>query len=207
MPWSTSTSLLIVLMNLWPGIRFWLHTTPTSSVCLQSDTPKPFEGQLAKDVSLPVQWTLSSQMRPVVEGTKKVCSGCWSSLWYEASVTNRLLTILKKGCYERFFTVMPYENHFWLHKVRIWRIPNHFFIFCNLNNIFALQWTFCGTKRLSGCYSKFKIIRVYWGGGAQGCTLHKGGRTTVMLENLMQLSFQWTCFTANTMMVQQLQQH
>ena len=60
----TSILLVIVLINLKPGILLSLHTTPTSSECLQSDTPIPFEGQRARVLSFPVQWTLSNQMRP-----------------------------------------------------------------------------------------------------------------------------------------------
>lgn len=52
-----------------PGILFSLQTTPTSSVCLQSDTPQPLELQEASEDSLPVQWTLSSQILPAEEGT------------------------------------------------------------------------------------------------------------------------------------------
>lgn len=52
-----------------PGILFSLHTTPTSSVCLQSVTPQPFDVHAARVVSLPLQWTLSIQIFP--EGEKK----------------------------------------------------------------------------------------------------------------------------------------
>lgn len=60
----TSTLLPAELMKLNPGILFSLQTTPTSSVCLQSDTPSPLWGQRARDVSCPLQWTLSNQIRP-----------------------------------------------------------------------------------------------------------------------------------------------
>lgn len=60
----TSTWLGRVLTNLNPGILLSLHTTPTSSVCLQSDTPIPLEGHRAKVRSLPLQWRLSNQMGP-----------------------------------------------------------------------------------------------------------------------------------------------
>lgn len=60
----TSTWLGRVLTNLNPGILLSLHTTPTSSVCLQSDTPIPLEGHRAKVLSLPLQWRLSNQMGP-----------------------------------------------------------------------------------------------------------------------------------------------
>lgn len=43
------------LSNLKPGILLSLHTTPTSSVCLQSVTPQPLEEQAARVASLPVQ--------------------------------------------------------------------------------------------------------------------------------------------------------
>lgn len=57
------------LSNLNPGILLSLHTTPTSSECLQSVTPQPLEEQAARVTSLPVQWTLSNQMGP--EGGKE----------------------------------------------------------------------------------------------------------------------------------------
>lgn len=60
----TSTWLGMVLMNLNPGIRLSLHTTPTSSVCLQSDIPIPLDGHWANVLSFPVQWTLSNQICP-----------------------------------------------------------------------------------------------------------------------------------------------
>lgn len=60
----TSWLLAWFRMNLNPGMRFELHTTPTSSECLQSDTPKPLDSQWARLFSLPVQCTLSSQIRP-----------------------------------------------------------------------------------------------------------------------------------------------
>ena len=47
--------LISELSNLNPGILFSLHTTPTSSVCLQSVTPQPLEEQAARVASLPVQ--------------------------------------------------------------------------------------------------------------------------------------------------------
>lgn len=61
--------LIIELSNLNPGILLSLHTTPTSSVCLQSVTPQPLEEQAARVASLPVQCTLSNQMRP--EGNRE----------------------------------------------------------------------------------------------------------------------------------------
>lgn len=60
----TSIWLISELSNLNPGILLSLHTTPTSSVCLQSVTPQPLEEQAARVASLPVQWILSNQMGP-----------------------------------------------------------------------------------------------------------------------------------------------
>lgn len=60
----TCTLLAMVLMNLNPGILLSLHTTPTSSVCLQSETPIPLDMHSARVFSFPVHWTLSNQMRP-----------------------------------------------------------------------------------------------------------------------------------------------
>lgn len=62
-----TSSLAWFRMNLKPGMRFWLHTTPTSSECLQSDTPKPLDSHWARLFSPPVQCTLSSQIRPGTE--------------------------------------------------------------------------------------------------------------------------------------------
>lgn len=67
----TSMWLGRVLTNLNPGILLSLHTTPTSSVCLQSDTPIPLEGHRAKVLSLPLQWRLSNQMGPDKTGQKR----------------------------------------------------------------------------------------------------------------------------------------
>lgn len=66
----TSIWLGRVLTNLNPGILLSLHTTPTSSLCLQSETPMPLDGHSAKVASLPVQWRLSNQMRP--DQTKQI---------------------------------------------------------------------------------------------------------------------------------------
>lgn len=63
-PVLTSTWLRSVLTKRKPGMRLSLQTTPTSSECLQSDTPMPLEGQSASVVSLPLQCRLSNQMGP-----------------------------------------------------------------------------------------------------------------------------------------------
>lgn len=65
----TSTSLLLTLMCLNPGMRFCVQTTPTSSECLQSETPNPFELQSEIDASLPVQCTLSNKIGPTHKHT------------------------------------------------------------------------------------------------------------------------------------------
>lgn len=67
----TSKWLGRVLTNLKPGILLSLHTTPTSSLCLQSETPIPLEGHSARVFSLPVQWRLSNQMGP--DETRQKC--------------------------------------------------------------------------------------------------------------------------------------
>lgn len=60
--------LVTGLRNLNPGILLSLQTTPTSSECLQSDTPMPLDSHCARVLSFPVQWTLSNQMRPEEPG-------------------------------------------------------------------------------------------------------------------------------------------
>ncbi len=123
--WRTSTLLFMVLMNLWPGMRFWLQITPTSSLCRQSDTPKPFEGHSAKDFSLPVQWTLSSQMRPVEQRTivgfvnhqQMLCFGC------HVGITTRLLNSLKGTVQLTKCTLLLYLIYFkTCMKMSFWRI-------------------------------------------------------------------------------------
>lgn len=69
--WAPTSPLLAWFwMNLKPGMRFWVHTTPTSSECLQSDTPKPLDWHWARLFSPPVQCTLSSQIWPGMESGK-----------------------------------------------------------------------------------------------------------------------------------------
>lgn len=62
--WAPTSSLLPFWVNLKPGMRLGLHATPTSSECLQSDTPKPLDWHWARLFSAPVQCTLSNQIWP-----------------------------------------------------------------------------------------------------------------------------------------------
>lgn len=76
----TSTWLGRMLINLNPGILLSLHITPTSSLCLQSETPIPLEGHCAKVFSLPVQCRLSNQMGPDGEKNKEIM---FSRQWHD----------------------------------------------------------------------------------------------------------------------------
>lgn len=83
-PWEPTSSLLAWFwMNLKPGMRFWVHTTPTSSECLQSETPKPLEWHWARLFSPPVQCRLSNQIWPERQRVKQIdicCVCCFVGL-------------------------------------------------------------------------------------------------------------------------------
>lgn len=89
--WMPTSSLLPFCVNLKPGMRLGLHATPTSSECLQSDTPKPLDWHWARLFSAPVQCTLSNQIWP---GTTRTKVGKWMQMDFLLLLNLKLLSIL-----------------------------------------------------------------------------------------------------------------